>query len=336
MGQVDQNLLDGTSKTFAPLLPSARFPAILAMLRSNETPVSAAETGFTLPDPGLIPEDIDYDPLSKTFLITSVLEKKIIRVNDEGVSSPFASSPSHWPMLAIKVDAANKLVWATEVALDGFTAAPKADWGRSALLCFDLETGKQLRRMEGPHGSALGDMVLAQNGDPVLSDGANGDIYRVQNGTIKLLNGTDIISPQTPAVLPDGRHLIVPDYLRGLGVLDLASGRVRWLTTQASAPVALNGVDGVYARDGSLFITQNGTSPECILRLKIDLSLAQVVSSKFIERATPTLGDPTHGVLVNDAFYYIANSGWGELDDHGDLKPGSKMTKAHVMRFVAR
>lgn len=95
MGQVDRSLLDGTSETFAPLLPSARFPAILAMLRSNEIPVSAAETAFTLPDPGVIPEDIDYDPLSKTFLITSVLEKKIIRVNDEGVSSPFASSPSH-------------------------------------------------------------------------------------------------------------------------------------------------------------------------------------------------------------------------------------------------
>jgi len=72
------------------------------------------------------------------------------------------------------------------------------------------------------------------------------------------------------------------------------------------------------------------------MRLRLDGSRSRVVSSEVIERATPTLGDPTHGVSVGDDFYYIANSGWSELDDHGDVKPGAKLTPAHIMRFKTR
>ena len=336
LGQMDDGILDGSNKIFAPLAGSPRYKAILEKFAKKKTPVSNAETAFSLSDPGLVAEDIDYDAASKSFLITSVLEKKIIRVSEAGVATDFAASPSGWPMLAIKVDGTRKLVWATEVALDGFTAAPKTDWAKSALLCFDLKTGKLLRRVEGPAGAALGDMVLDAKGDPIVSDGAKGGVYRLRDGTLQLLNGTELISPQTPAMLPDGKHMLVPDYLRGVGVLDLDTGAVRWIAENGPGRTALNGVDGLYVRGKSLFLVQNGTSPERVLRLGLDPTLRQVVSTEIIERATPTLGDPTHGVFVGNHFYYIANSGWSELDDHGDLKPGSKLTPARIMRFQVR
>ena len=130
--------------------------------------------------------------------------------------------------------------------------------------------------------------------------------------------------------------MLVPDYLRGVGVLDLDTGAVRWIAENGPGRTALNGVDGLYVRGKSLFLVQNGTSPERVLRLGLDPTLRQVVSTEIIERATPTLGDPTHGVFVGNHFYYIANSGWSELDDHGDLKPGSKLTPARIMRFQVR
>ena len=336
LGQMDDGMIDGSNKTFAPLADSPRYKAVLEKFAQNKMPASTAETAFSLSDPGLVAEDIDFDPASKSFLITSVLEKKIVRVSESGAATDFAQSPSHWPMLAIKIDAARKLVWATEVALDGFTAAPKADWGRSAVLCFDYATGKLLRRVEGPAGAALADVVLAPNGDLILSDGEKGGVYRLRNGNLQLMDGTDFISPQTAAMLPDGKRVFVPDYLRGIGILDLDSGSVKWLVQQATPGAALNGVDGLYFHRGSLFVTQNGTSPERVVRLKLDPSFSRIVSSEIIERNTPTLGDPTHGVFVGDDFYYIANSGWSELDDHGNLKPGSKLTAAHIMRFKTR
>lgn len=336
LGQMDDGIIDGTNQTFAPLADSPRYKKILEKFAENKAPVSTSTTALSLSDPGLVAEDLDYDPESKSFLITSVLEKKIIRVTETGAATDFAASPNHWPMLAIKVDAARKLVWATEVALDGFTVASKEDWGKSAVLCFELRSGKLLRTVDAPAASALGDMVLAPNGDPILSDGEKGGVYRLHDGKLQLLNGTDFISPQTPAMLPNGKHAFVPDYLRGIGILDLQSGGVTWLSQPGSTGIALNGVDGLYFSHGSLFLVQNGTSPERVIRLRLDKSLTKVISSEIIERGTPTLGDPTHGVFVDSDFYYIANSGWSELDDHGNLKPGSKLTAARIMRFLAR
>jgi sugar lactone lactonase YvrE len=330
LGQMDDGMLDGSNKMFAPLAGSARYRAVLGKFEKNKSQVSRSELAFILSDPRLVAEDIDHDAASDSFLITSVLKKKIVRLSKKGDISDFAQSPSGWPMLAIKMDNARKMVWATEVALDGFTAAPKADWGKSAILCFDLRSGKLLRRVEGPAGAALGDMVLDASGDPIVSDGTKGGVYRLRNGNLQLVNGTDFISPQTPAMIPDGRHALVPDYLRGVGVLDLETGGVKWLVSKETA---LNGVDGLYFEHGSLWLVQNGTSPERVMRIQLDASMTPVVSSEVIERSTPTLGDPTHGVLAGNVFYYIANSGWSELDDHGDLKPGGKLTTAHIMRL---
>ncbi|HMG84301.1 MAG TPA: hypothetical protein VK574_01075 [Terracidiphilus sp.] len=336
MGQADDTMLAGKDQTFTSLHDLPGYKSILEHFRQNEKAVQHSELAFTLTDSGLIAEDIDIDPLSKTFLITSVLEKKIVRVTSSGQVSAFASSPSGWPMMAIKVDAQRNRVWSTEVALNGFTAAPNGDWGKSAVLCFDLETGKLLNRIEGPLHTALGDMVLTAAGVPIVSDGEGGGVYKVEDGRLELINGKDFISPQTPVVLPGGNLVAVPDYMRGIGILDLRSGQVQWVNRHGGAKVALNGVDGLYYVDDAFILTQNGTSPERVVRMKLDRAQTSVMSEELIERSTATLGDPTHGVVVGEWFYYIANSGWDVLDEHGDVKAGEKLSPGLVMRSRVR
>jgi sugar lactone lactonase YvrE len=235
-------------------------------------------------------------------------------------------------MLAIKVDSGRGLVWATEVAMQGFVFTPESDWGRSAVLCYDLRNGKLLRRIEGPHGSALGDMTLTENGDAIISDGEGGGIYRVlpKRDVLERLDNGDFISPQTPAMHPDGKHILVPDYVRGIGILELATKQVRWLSM--GGRFALNGIDGLYFDRGRLIAVQNGTSPERVVVFTLDAALTKIVSERVIERSTPTLGDPTHGVIVDDDFYYIANSGWNVVDEHGNVKPGTEPSAPKVMR----
>lgn len=333
LGQADDAMIRGDRKEFSAIEKQSRYRAILKRFADNKAAVSLGEKVFELTDPGLIAEDIDYDPGSKSFLITSVLEKKIVRLGQDGKSSDFAPSPSHWPMLALKVDLPHNVVWATEVALDGFIAAPKSDWGRSALLCFDLNTGALRQRIEGPPHSALGDMVISAQGDPIVSDG-NGGVYRLSKDRLERIDKGDFISPQTPALHPDGKHVFVPDYARGIGILEPASGQVTWLSQRGK--YALNGIDGLYYAGGWLIATQNGTSPERVIRFQLNSRLTEIESQQVVERATSTLGDPTHGVVVGDSFYYIANSGWSELDEHGDVKTGSKLTPAKIMRFSLR
>jgi len=302
-------------------------------LAANRKPVSKATLAWEVQDTGLLPEDIDYDAPAKRFFLTSILEKKIVMVGPDENMRNFATAPDGWPMLALKVDSQRRRLWATEVALKGFSAVPKSDWGRSVVLCYNLENGKLLFRIEGPGGSALGDMVLTKAGIPIVSDGEGGGVYRVSDGkTLERLDRGDFISPQTPSISADGGSLFVPDYVRGIGILDLSTRRVRWLSMDNR--FTLNGIDGLYLRGDSLLAVQNGTSPERVISFRLDPSHRNVTSQDVIEAATSTIGDPTHGVIVGSDFYYIANSGWDTLDDNGQRKPTAKVTAARIMRVA--
>src|SRR5579863_1538437 len=321
-----------TSPDFAGVLKNEGFAKIQNAMNDNRSPVSTGSTAFQLSDPSLLAEDVDYDPNSKRFFVTSVREKKIVSVDARGASAEFAKAPDNWPMLAVKVDPSRHLLWATEVAMQGFNFAPEADWGRSVVLCFELPSGKLLRRVESPRGAALGDMALTANGDVIVSDGEGGAVYRLpaHGTTLERLDGGDFISPQTPAMHPDGKLVFVPDYLRGIGVLDIATRQVRWLSMERR--FALNGIDGLYFAHGRLIAVQNGTSPERVVVFTLDKTLVRIESQMIIERSTATLGDPTHGVVIGDDFYYIANSGWDSIDDHGNMKPGAKPSVPRIMR----
>jgi hypothetical protein len=65
---------------------------------------------------------------------------------------------------------------------------------------------------------------------------------------------------------------------------------------------------------------------------ELDSALTKITSQAIIERSTETLGDPTHGLIIDSDFYYIANSGWDIIDAHGNLKPGAHPTEALIMR----
>jgi hypothetical protein len=330
MGQ-STDLVEGSSD-FAPLRKKGDFLRIQNGMKTNRSPISLGSTAFPLSDSGLLAEDVDYDPNTKRFFFTSVRERKIVSADANGTSSEFAKAPDDWPMLAIKVDPSHGAVWATEVALQGFTFAPESDWGRSAVLCYELKSGKLLRRIEGPRGTALGDMVLTPNGDVIVSDGEGGGVYRLlaKGAQLERLDNGDFISPQTPAMHPDGKHIFVPDYVRGIGLLEIATKHVQWLSMEGK--FALNGIDGLYFAHGRLIAVQNGTSPERVVAFTLDVTLTKIESETILERSTETLGDPTHGVVIGDDFYYIANSGWDAIDDHGNMKPGAKPSAPRIMR----
>ena len=318
---------------FEPLRQKKALEPVRASMAANRQPVARSTVAFHIRRPGLLPEDIDFDPSSKRFFLTSVLQRRIVSAVGEGPLVEFARSPSGWPMLALKIDAKRRVLWATEVAIEGFASVAEPDRGRSAVLCYDLNSGKLLRRLEGPRPSALGDMTLAEDGSVFVSDGEHGGVYRLEPGkdALERLDRGDFISPQTMVVAPDATQLYVPDYVRGLGVLDLKTKQVRWLPT--AGRFALDGIDGLYRVGGQFIAVQNGTSPERVVRFSTDAAVTKVLAEQVIERATATLGDPTHGVVVGDTFYYLANSGWDALNADGSVKAGATMSDAVVMKW---
>jgi hypothetical protein len=329
MGQSNRQAFD--AKAFNTLRTSARFLSLQTEMAKNENPIAAASTVFRMPETGMVPEDIDYDPSTLRFYLTSVNNHTVLACDTNGACRIFERAPEPWPMMALKVDSRHRTLWVTAVALHGFKSVPKADWGKSLVLVYDLDSGKLLHRISAPAGTTLGDMTLTADGDAIVADNEGG-LYRVDRKTLRFdrLDSGEFISPQTPAVCPDQRCVFVPDYVRGIAVFDFETRKVSWLPSDGLH--ALSGIDGLYLHGRTLIATQNGTSPERVLRFTLDPSFKHIESESIIERSTPTLGDPTHGVIVNSTFYYIANSGWDRLEDDGTPKSGTTPSSPLLMR----
>jgi hypothetical protein len=105
------------------------------------------------------------------------------------------------------------------------------------------------------------------------------------------------------------------------------------LNEEGADQVATNGIDGLYLYGHSLIATQNGSSPERLAIFTLDSTLAHILSTKVIEQAASPGRDATHGVIVGNNFFYLANSGWAKLDEHGNLKDGMHFTEPVVMSY---
>jgi hypothetical protein len=329
MGQSNEPVFE--AKAFDALRSTPRFLVLQAEMAKNDTAIAAASAVFRMPEPGMVPEDIDYDPSTRRFYLTSVMNHNVLACATDGGCRVFIRARDPWPMMALKVDSHRRTLWATAVALKGFKSIPNASWGTSLVLVYDLDSGKLLHCVQGPAGTTLGDMTLTLDGDAIIADNEGG-LYRLNRKTLRFerLDGGDFISPQTPAMCPDQRCAFVPDYVRGIAIFDFKTRQVFWLPSDGLH--ALSGIDGLYLHGRTLIATQNGTTPERVVRFILDSSLRHIESESIIERATPTLGDPTHGVVVNGTFYYIANSGWDRLEDDGTPKSGTTPSRPLLMR----
>jgi len=345
----------------ASLRKADGFPAVLARLEANKRPRSRSIRAFTLADPDLLTEDIAYDPGTGRFFVSSIREAKIVAIDKDGSGARDfvpAGRDAIWGVLALAVDARRGVLWATTAAMPQTRGYREADQGHTAVLRYDLATGKLQKRYDLPlpqamgpaiQGSAagsvpvpaeerlrvLGDMTVAPNGDVFVSEAVTGAVYtigRARDELKTLVAPGTFASPQTPAVTPDGRRLLVADYVRGVGIVDLATRAVTWMAH--GRDVAVNGIDGLYLYGDSLLAVQNGTEPNRVIHLYLDPSLTRVLRWEPLDSNTPGLGAPTHGTVVGSDFFYLANSGWDQLADDGSVKPGTALTPAEVRRVA--
>jgi hypothetical protein len=320
---------------FSSLRASGEFAAIVKRIDENKKPVSHSSEAFTLGERDLIPEDIAYDPATRRFFVSSVRQSKIIAVDGGaigGVAHPKDFANVDWPVLALRVDSRRRILWAATGWLPQCARCEGSDKDKTALLAFDLDSGALQQRIDSPVPGLLGDMTISRAGEIYVSEGINGAVLRLRPGA-KNLDRLDVPgefpSPQTPALSADEKTLYVPDYVRGIAAITLSSGAVAWL--QPADAIALNGIDGLYVFLDSFIAVQNGTTPARIVQFSLDLR-----KQKMLEANTPELGEPTHGTIVGNTFYFIANSGWDEYDDQGNKKVGSGPVESTVRKMVLR
>jgi hypothetical protein len=278
------------------------------------------------PATDLVAEDLALDPRTGIRYLSSVHLRKVLALDATGHWSDFAGPAdlALWGIYALSIDAQRERLWVSGVAGPVSPPFRPADTGRSAILRLHLRSRAPEQRYELHDGRdhAFGDMALGPKGELYVSDGVGGGVYcigtepnarlttRVEPGVLR--------SPQTPVPLPGGTQLLVPDYTRGIAIVSLLAGSgVTWL--HHGPELAVYGIDGLYLYGHSLIAIQNGTVPERLLLMHLDPSFTKVTNWEILLARAPGLGDPTHGVIRNNRFEFISNSGWDRVDDQGRL-----------------
>jgi len=319
---------------FADLRASVDFAGILSRVNAARQPVSKSRPFLNVPEKDLVAEDLAYDPAGDRFYVSSVRKGKILSLTKDGKAAEFlaAGTPDVWAILALRVDAQHRVLWASTAAMPEYANFRKEDHGRSALLKYSLRDGALIKRYDLPRDTdhSLGDMTLSSAGDVFLADNY-GPIYWVAHDTDRLemlMPAGTFRSPQTPALSADGSVLFVPDYTRGISAIDLQSKQAKLLSHPRE--LSLAGIDGLYLIGRTMIAIQNGTSPVRVIRMQLNSSLTEIEGFDVLECNWKGLGAPTHGVVVGDRFYFIVNSGWDRLNDDGQLKPGATFESPEI------
>jgi sugar lactone lactonase YvrE len=322
---------------FAALRGSEAYAELTWRLEENRAPVVVSRVAFELPEADLLTEGIAHDSAAGTFFIGSVRKGKILRVDRDGRTSAFATvAGGRWAPLGLRVDQSRGALWVAAAALPQTATYQTADSGRSAILRFDLRSGRLAHRYEPRDGEthAIGDLIVTRAGDVFATDSRAPIVYRIKAGSDRLerfIQSPLLLSAQGLALTPDERTLYLADYARGILRVDLASRSVTLLQT-ADSVLAL-GIDGMYYHEGGLIGIQNGVEPHRVVRLTLTPAGDRIIESRVLERAHPRYQEPTLGVLVNGELFYIANSQWERFGQDGGIADSTALERPVVLRL---
>jgi hypothetical protein len=325
----------------APVRGAPGWKELLARLAKNREAVGHPVVAFTVPDSEFVAEDIAYDSATKRFFVSSIRERKVV-VRKDGKWSDFvpAGQDGAMSMMGLDADPARHALWATTAGMPEALALAPGDSGSSAVLRLDLATGALMRSYDLADDSSdhvFGDLTVAKNGDVFTSDATGGGVYVIRAGRDsleELVPAGTFPNPQQPVAAPDGKRLFVADYIKGIAIVDRATGKVSWLANDAHA--AISGIDGMVLTGRTLIAVQNGLTIDRVIRLDLDRGMTKIERWSTLAANLPSLREPNHGVMVGDKFYFIATSGWDRFAPDGTITKGATLYKPLIMVLEVR
>lgn len=323
---------------FNALKESEEFKDILKQFIQNQTPVGQSAIAFKLPEKDLITESVAFDPQTATYFVSSVHKRKIISLNAKGESQDFATRQAGlWSVLGMKVDAPRGILWACSAVVPEMQGFRKEEEGYSGVFKFEAKTGKLMKQYilsNQPQAHVFGDLTISGNGDVYISDSVSPALYRIAREKDELelfLTSERFRSLQGVTFSSDEKYLFVADYSVGLLVVDLATRQVKKIA--APDNVAFTTVDGMYFYKNSLIAIQNGINPQRIVRFFLNQSFDRIERAEVIAANQPLFNEPTLGLLLQDTFYFIANSQWSSFNKDKTIFPLEKLQEPVILKI---
>ncbi|PYL81333.1 MAG: hypothetical protein DMF21_05540 [Verrucomicrobia bacterium] len=284
------------ARAFAPLKNNPEFRELVEQVRRSFPPVHRAQVAFTVAQKDLFPEGLGVDAAKRVFLMGSMHHKHL--------------------------DPADHSVWC---------ATDPGEKNRSEIVHFDAQ-GKLLERYTAPGAGAhdLNDLVLRGESEIYVTDTEGNKVYRFDRKShnfAAMALSRPVFYPNGITITDDGNVLYVADFL-GVLRIDLRTRESKEVKPAANDTLA--GADGLYWYKGGLVGIQNSTSLRRVMRWKLWGDGRRVVASETLERGTELVADPTTGAILDDKFYFMANTGIDNLDDNGNIVDAAKLEPLRI------
>ncbi len=330
-----------TDKDFTAVQGTPVYDYIVKNLQANGKPFGGSKPAFQIDKAwtGLLFESLAYDPNSQSFLLGSVRDGRIIRIKDGQRQEFIPASPGDangpWSITDLAVDAKHNRLWVASTALPQYSRFNPQNQGMAGVFEYALDSGKLLKRYVLPPKARphlITTLTVAPDGAVYFNNNARGHILRI-DPTLKKIGGV-LESPIFRSINglttdETGKFLYFSDFEFGLFGIDLEKKQLLDLANPAK--FIAGGIDDVIYNDNGLIVIQNGIQPQRIMRIQLSKDKRRPEKVYPIESANPAFDLPSHGVVVGDKLYYVANSQWRKMDGRGLLKDGAQWSDQKIM-----
>ncbi len=298
---------------FVSLKNDAAFRQLVEQVRRRYPPVHRAHVAFTLGQKDLFPEGLAVDSTKRLFYMSNMHLKKIVKIAETGEVADFVRPDLYDLMLVlgVHVDPADHSVWC---------ATYPGEKKRPEIVHFD-EHGQLLERYTPPGTAplALNDLALRDTREVYVTDTQGNRVYRFDRTShrfTELKLSRRVFWPNGITISGDGEVLYIADLL-GVVRLDLKTNQSEDVVPAPHDTLA--GIDGLYWYNGNCVGVQYGTGANRVMRWKLSPDGRRVASSEVLERGTELVKNPTTGAILDEQFYFIADSGIDNLDSAGKI-----------------
>jgi len=237
--------------------------------------------------------------------VSSVLDRQILACGK--TCRTIVTLPQGLHPLGIAFDWGRGLLWITADCPD---VAGIAKCERGALVAINREGRVRGRWAPPKMPFHPGDVTATQSGI-FVSDSQSGLVWALlprRPGLRAVNRPGDGKSAQGTALAPNGLELIVADYERGIGRIDLKTTATTWLPRQDGKPSV--GIDGlVRCGDSFLGVYNGGAAPARIWRIR--MRPGGIQRDELIDGLTLT--DPTQIAFDGKRLLLVADSGWERI-----------------------
>lgn len=299
---------------------------LIFLLASLPLDAQNVEVAFRISEKDLIPEGIAYDATSKSFFVSSIHKNKIIRIDDHHKVTDFIKSGKEGIGQALGMKVSQGKLWVCSNTVKGNAQ------DQSMVHVFDLASGDLVSKWMLPPGEThlFNDLVVDSRGNAIVSDSDYGAIYRVslKSSNVELLIKDDRLQYANGITIAPDDGVIVNTF-KGffkINTITLA------MTALPFPNYYVIGIDGLCFYKQSLVGIQNVTYPASINQYQLNATFDKIENARVLVADHALFDVPTTGVIVDDWFYFIANSQMNNLEKDKIINP-SRLKDVLIMKI---